>query len=80
MMQVTIPSGRVHDGYCGNLITIELDWICPKCGGPRGEIFPTHSFDGSRRLVCDGWRNDCGHIDTYAAARQEFLERRRDKK
>lgn len=34
------------------------------------------SYDGSRRLACDGWTNPCGHVDTYAAVRVE--DRHRD--
>ena len=68
---ITIPSISEHGGYEWNLVTITLDWNCPVCGGPRGEVFRTISYDGSRRLACDGWRNPCGHVDSYAAVRKE---------
>lgn len=71
-MIVTIPGRRVHEGLSMNLITIEISDTCPVCADPRGEIFETHSFDGSRRLNCDGWKNPCGHVDTYAAVREEY--------
>ena len=41
-------------------------WACPVCGGPRGDIYRTHSYDGSRRMSVDGWQNACGHVDKYA--------------
>ena len=66
---VRIPGSTDHAGH--HLITTTLRWVCPVCGGPRGEITPAISYDGSRRLTCDGWTNPCGHLDTYAAARLE---------
>lgn len=66
---VTIPAREQHDGYYGRRVT--LRWVCPICGGPRGE--PTHgfSYDGSRRLPVDMWTNPCGHVDKYSAVRAE---------
>ena len=66
---VTIPACDEHDGYAS--ITVTLLWSCPLCGGPRGEPVRAVSYDGSRRLGCDGWTNPCGHIDIYAAVRRE---------
>ena len=54
-----------------HLITVTLRWVCPTCGGPRGQVRPAISYDGSRRLACDGWTNPCGHIDFYADVRAE---------
>lgn len=77
--RVVIPACAEHEGF--HSITVEVAWICPECGGPRGEVFRTLSYDGSRRLGCDGWHNPCGHKDSYAAVRAEALLRpRRDKK
>lgn len=61
---VYVPLVSEHQGYFGGMIVLE--WHCPKCGGPRGEVFKTRSYDGSRILDCDGWVNPCGHIDKYA--------------
>lgn len=66
---VTIPATREHNGWAATTVT--LIWECPVCGGPRGDVFKTVSYDGSRRLYCDGWRNPCGHVDSYAAVRRE---------
>jgi hypothetical protein len=68
---VTIPACDDHEGMLA--ITVALDWTCPKCGGPRGEPQPAISYDGSRRLHCDGWANPCGHVDTYGDVRAEAL-------
>jgi hypothetical protein len=38
---------------------------------PRGQLVRGISYDGSRQLACDGWTNPCGHIDLYAAVRNE---------
>lgn len=47
-------------------VKVCVSWICPVCGGPRGEPFQTLSYVGSRRCDVDGWVNPCGHIDNYA--------------
>ena len=66
---VRIPGSTDHAGH--HLITVTLRWVCPVCDGPRGTVRPTVSYDGSRRLACDGWTNACGHIDYYADVRRE---------
>lgn len=60
------------DEHCGRaLLNVTVYWICPVCGQARGEVFDTHSFDGSRRLPVHGWINQCGHVDKYSAVRAE---------
>lgn len=66
---VRIPASANHDGF--GLLTVTLFWTCPVCGGPRGEPHDARSYDGSRILHCDGWRNPCGHIDYYDDVRNE---------
>lgn len=67
---VIIPAIEQHEGLFSTTVT--LKWVCPKCGGPRGEPFKTVSYDGSRRLYnVDGWKNPCGHIDYYSDLRKE---------
>ena len=66
---VTIPALAQHEGYYKT--AVRLYWTCPQCGGPRGDIFSTLSYDGSRRLGCDGWKNPCGHVDGYSDVRGE---------
>jgi hypothetical protein len=66
---VTVPGSQEHAGL--HSVRVTLLWECPQCGGPRGEVFPAISYDGSRRLSCDGWRNPCGHVDYYSAVRRE---------
>lgn len=66
---VTIPASAEHDGR--HLIQVTLAWVCPRCRGPRGEVVRAVSFDGSRRLECDGWTNPCGHVDYYESLRRE---------
>lgn len=62
---VTIPRVAEHEGMLAAKVTVP--WVCPTCGRPRGEPFKTVSYDGSKRLHCDGWKNPCGHVDKYAA-------------
>jgi len=66
---VRIPGSADHAGQ--HLITVTLRWVCPTCVGPRGPVRPAISYDGSRRLACDGWSNPCGHVDFYADVRAE---------
>ena len=66
---VHIPGSDQHAGLFLTAVTVV--WECPACGGPRGDVARTISYDGSRRLGCDGWSNPCGHIDTYSSVRRE---------
>lgn len=50
-------------------LRVAVPWRCIHCGGPRGELFRTVSYDGSRRLACDGWANPCGHVEKYSEVR-----------
>lgn len=68
-MRVTIPAREQHEGIF--TVTLDIADTCPVCGGPRGEVYPGLSFDGSRRLTVDRWDNPCGHIDKYSAVREE---------
>jgi len=67
--RVRIPRFQDHEGiyqYWANLY-----WICPVCGGPRGEVFDAFSYDGSCRMLVNGWENPCGHLDYYMDLRLE---------
>lgn len=66
---VRIPACHEHNGMYAT--HVRLRWVCPVCGGQRGEIFNTLSYDGSRRLGVHGWNNPCGHVDYYSAMRAE---------
>lgn len=65
--QVTIPACVEHEGIYS--ITALLPWVCLECGGPRGEPSKVLSYDGSRRMVVDGWTNPCGHVEKYSDVR-----------
>jgi hypothetical protein len=64
---VTIPAKDEHEGFY--TLTLTLPWFCLACGGPRGEPFPLRSYDGSRHMVVDGWKNECGHVEKYSMVR-----------
>jgi len=55
------------------VIEITVDWVCPACGGPRGEVFATPDFDGRHPVEVDAWANPCGHLDLYADVEREAL-------
>lgn len=61
--EVCIPACAEHEGR--RAVHVRLRWVCPVCGQPRGKIKTVRSYDGSMVLFCDGWSNDCGHIDKY---------------
>lgn len=69
VMIVTIPSCEEHAGI--HISSYKISNLCPICGSKRGNPFGTHSFDGSRRMNVDGWKNPCGHIDSYSSVRKE---------
>lgn len=73
-MKVTIPACDNHDGIYK--VTVDVEWICPVCGNPRGEIKKVRSYDGSRWMIVDGWDNPCGHVDSYKAIRFEAINRK----
>jgi len=66
---VRIPGSDDHGGH--HLVTVTLAWECPVCGEPRGQVVRAITYDGSRRLACDGWTNPCGHVDLYSTVRDE---------
>jgi hypothetical protein len=66
---VTIPACDNHEGIMSK--NVILKWECPVCGMPRGKPAEGRSYDGSRILYCHTWINPCGHIDKYAAVREE---------
>jgi len=73
--RIYIPACAEHAGVKGKHVTV--DWICPVCGEPRGEVKAGVSWDGSRRLYCDTWSNPCGHVDKYSDVRKEAAIRER---
>lgn len=75
MRSVIIPAREQHEGFY--TVTVTVPWVCPTCGGPRGEVRDTISYDGSRRLGCHGWSNPCGHVDFYSDVRKEAAELKR---
>ena len=71
-MKVTIPACDDHQGIYK--IDVDVEWVCPVCGQPRGEVQKVKSYDGSRWMIVDGWENPCGHVDTYRAVRYEAIK------
>lgn len=66
-MKVMIPLVREHNGSPFNIGFFEIADTCLKCGARRGiKIWKGLSYDGSKRLTVDCWRNECDHIDIYS--------------
>ncbi|MCF8096107.1 MAG: hypothetical protein K9J79_12185 [Desulfobacteraceae bacterium] len=71
-MIVQIPTCDDHRGI--SLGTFMIRDRCPKCGAARGvKRWIGKSYDGSRWLFVDCWKNACGHIDMYRDVRKEGL-------
>lgn len=64
---ILIPALTEHAGQYWMHATVQ--WTCIHCGGPRGEPEPGISWDGSRKLLVDTWRNPCGHVEKYSQVR-----------
>lgn len=62
---VRIPTAELVNGW-RQVLTVEVDWICPVCDGPRGDATPAIAYDGRHQMHVDGWANPCGHIDMYS--------------
>lgn len=69
--EVDIPACKRHEGI--HRIKVLLNWFCPICGQPRGQIKRVKSYDGSLWMVCDGWDNPCGHVDRYVNVVSEAI-------
>lgn len=75
---VTIPSVAEHGGFSELLKEYTIANKCPRCGAKRAiKHWKDFCYDGSRKLLCDRWDNDCNHFDLYAdvrieAARDDF--------
>lgn len=74
-MFVRIPLEPVHEGFQFYVKKIRISAFCPKCGQPRGKVFShdMRSYDGSRYVICDGWKNPCGHVDYYCDVAKEYF-------
>lgn len=74
-MFVEIPIIANHMGLDIYVRRIRISATCPKCGGPRGKVFPykVKSYDGSRFVYCNGWKNPCGHVDMYSDVANEYI-------
>jgi len=68
-MHVTIPTCEEHAGFL--TVSGEISDNCSKCGSKRGKVYKGFSYDGSRRLVVDCWKNECGHVDKYSEVRRK---------
>ena len=74
-MFVKIPLVEQHEGWQSCVKRIRISAFCSKCGAPRGKVFShdMRSYDGSRYVMCDGWKNPCGHVDYYSDVAKEYF-------
>jgi len=50
---------------------VDVEWVCPVCGGPRGEPYSFSFYDNGATHTCDRWNNACGHVDKYVDVLEE---------
>jgi hypothetical protein len=53
------------------LHTVTVAWICPQCGGPRGEPTLTGRCEDGQFYEFHVWHNPCGHLDKHCAVLRE---------
>lgn len=59
-------------GYHGVRVDeVTRRWVCPTCGGPRGEPYLTSQCEDGDWLWVHRWSNDCGHVDYYRDVARE---------
>ena len=68
---ITVALSRENLQLCS--IPLLVNWYCPRCGTPRGEIMTTQIPMGSTSLEVNFWVNPCGHHDTYRAMVSEAI-------
>lgn len=56
--------------------TVEIDDMCPKCDGPRGEPYWYRFHENGEWYSVHRWNNPCGHIDKYRDVYFESLDER----
>ncbi|MDO3110451.1 hypothetical protein [Mycobacteroides abscessus] len=61
--------GPPFDG--SSIVTLTLPWVCPRCGGDRGEPRLMTWYLNSGPVQVHGWRNPCVHFDTAPALIEE---------
>lgn len=59
---------------------VTVDWICPRCGQPRGEPYSKTFYENDDYITCHRWDNLCGHIDAYADVLKEARFTRQDRR
>lgn len=65
-MKVRVVDRGTSRSYEGVKIrTVAIQRSCPKCGGPRGEVYSHRFCEDGAWYDCDRWDNPCGHVDMY---------------
>lgn len=72
-MTVKVRDRRLESNYDygPHFKTIEIRNVCPRCGGPRGEVEIMRFAEDGDFFWVNTWKNPCGHVDTYAEVLQE---------
>ena len=59
---------------------VTVDWVCPRCGKPRGEPWSRSFYENDQSLTVSCWYNECGHVDHYTEVLKEARFTRRDRR
>ena len=85
MRTVTVRDRRAEDAAWGSsgpftiiTRTVTVPWVCPQCGGPRGEIHGMNMCEDGDYAWMNVWGNPCGHIDMYPDVIDEARSARKE--
>ncbi|WDD99954.1 hypothetical protein [Thalassomonas actiniarum] len=69
--QITVALSRTSLELC--TLPLQVNWYCPRCNAPRGEVMQTQIPIGRQSLKVNFWVNPCGHHDSYRAMVSEAM-------
>lgn len=73
MIKTVCISKRDSNGYLEGTQLINVNWVCPQCGQPRGKIVKGRVIEEAQNYTVDTWVNDCGHCDKYTNMQDEAV-------
>jgi len=62
---------RDGEGWPLGVKTVQIADVCPRCGGPRGEVTSWIYPEDGHYYTPDVWENPCGHVDRYSDVLKE---------
>lgn len=73
MIKTVCISKRDGNGYLEGTQLVNVNWVCPQCGQPRGKIEKGRVIEETQNYTVDTWVNPCGHCDRYTNMQDEAV-------